>query len=377
MGLDRFANFISKSINNDGIEELFINNNIRKIIANHIIFDINFLIYQEIIEIENEINDIIKILLCIPSSLYDLNILEELIKKILNQDHWYLYNMNYDLYSIFDGFNEEEIIENFLSHLNQKISTQTYNDKSSIIIKQYFPDSTIIEIIIYEKIINIMFKYINNLHHNDFIISLGIFFDGIPSISKVIEQRRRRIKNFLESNEKKILFKTHFDNLLLTNKNLFECLSTKQIIDINDKKYNNLLFDYSKWMKNRFSIDKSISPSSNFIKNLELFMNIKIKQNFPKKKIFINSANENGESDLKIFKYISSNEINGDYCIHTTDSDLIHQILVQQTYYKIINKDINFTVVKYIKNYSNVKQLNNLGYAQVLDSNLIIKNILL
>ena len=63
MGLDRFANFISKSINNDGIEEISIDSNLRKIVSNHIIFDLNFLIYQEIVEIENEINDIIKVLL--------------------------------------------------------------------------------------------------------------------------------------------------------------------------------------------------------------------------------------------------------------------------------------------------------------------------
>ena len=59
MGLDRFSNFITKSINNDAIDEFNIEGNIRKIISNHIIFDLNFLIYQEIISIENEINDII------------------------------------------------------------------------------------------------------------------------------------------------------------------------------------------------------------------------------------------------------------------------------------------------------------------------------
>ena len=45
MGLDRFSNFISKMITNIGIEELSINNNVRKIIANHIIYDINFIIF--------------------------------------------------------------------------------------------------------------------------------------------------------------------------------------------------------------------------------------------------------------------------------------------------------------------------------------------
>jgi len=45
MGIDKFTNFICKSFNNNGYEELYINDNLRKIVSNHIIFDINFLIY--------------------------------------------------------------------------------------------------------------------------------------------------------------------------------------------------------------------------------------------------------------------------------------------------------------------------------------------
>ena len=84
MGLDRFANFISKSINNDGIEDIMIDNNIKLIIASHVIFDLNFLIYQEIITIENEINDIIKIILCLPFSSNKIDTLETLIQKIFS-----------------------------------------------------------------------------------------------------------------------------------------------------------------------------------------------------------------------------------------------------------------------------------------------------
>ena len=51
MGLDRFTNFISRYINNESIEEINVDKNIRKIISNHIIFDLNFLIYHEILEI--------------------------------------------------------------------------------------------------------------------------------------------------------------------------------------------------------------------------------------------------------------------------------------------------------------------------------------
>ena len=361
MGLDRFANFISKSINNDGIDELSIENNVRKIVANHVIFDLNFLIYQEIIEIENEINDIIKVILCLPFASDKGDELEKILKSIFMQPHWKLYYIGSDLEHIFDGFNEDEIINKFITYITSKISSNIdmSSDKNDGL--------SIIELVIYEKIVNVLINYVDKIHYINFMQSLSIFYDGIPSLSKVVEQRRRRIKNFMESNEKKVLFKKYFDNLLPNNKNLFENLSKEYEGNTNKEP---ILFDYFKWIKSRFTIDKSIGPSSNFIKNLELYMNIKIKKNYSKIKIYINSAKENGESDLKIFKYIAQEEIIGDCCIHTTDSDFIHQILIQQTYYKIVSKDINFTVIKYLKN------INLIGYAQVIDANLIIKNLI-
>ncbi len=363
MGLDRFANFISKSINNDGIEELKIDNNIRKIVANHIIFDLNFLIYQEIVELENEINDIIKIILCLPFAIDKGDIIEQNLKSIFMQPHWKLYYVGSDLENIFDGFNEDEIISKFINYITSKITSNVNSNSPN----EKNDGLSIIELVIYEKIVNMMITYVEKIHKPNFIQSISIFYDGIPSISKVIEQRRRRIKNFIESSEKKAIFKKYFDNLLPNNKNLFENLSKQY--DNNNLTNEPILFDYFKWIKTRFTIDKSIGPSSNFIKNLELYMNIKIKNMYPKIKIYINSAKENGESDLKIFKYISQEEINGDYCIHTTDSDFIHQILIQQCYYKIIGKDLNFSVIKYLKN------ANTLGYIQVLEANQIIKNM--
>jgi hypothetical protein len=113
MGLDRFANFISKSINNDGIEEINIDGNLRKIVSNHIIFDLNFLIYQEIVEVENEINDIIKVILCLPFSPDKGDKLEIILKSIFMQPHWKLYYIGSDLENIFDGYNEDEIIKKF------------------------------------------------------------------------------------------------------------------------------------------------------------------------------------------------------------------------------------------------------------------------
>ena len=440
MGLDRFANFISKSINNDGIEEININNNYRKIISNHIVFDLTFLIYQELINIENEINDIIKIILCLPFICENIELLEEQLDLILNQPHWKPYYNNINL--LFNGFNDDEIIQQFISFITSKTilsdNTNSVNNFNRVDSVDNFNrvdsvdnfnrvdsvdnvdnidnvdnvdnvdnidntdnvdnidntdnvdnidnvdntdnvdnvdnvDNTecisVIELVIYDKIVNVMLDMIDKIHDINFIQSLLIFFDGIPSLSKIIEQRRRRINTFLESSEKKRIFKLYFDNLETNNKKLCENLSKKYSDNIKPKT-DTLIFDYFKWIKNRFTLDKSIGPSSNFIKQIESFIKIRMLKHFPKINIYINSAQEHGESDLKIFKYIANEEITGDYCIHTTDSDLIHQILVQQSYYKIINKDINFTVAKYIKKYNSV------GYIQILEANLIIKNIL-
>ena len=352
MGIDRFSNFILKSVNNDSIEEVNVNNNIRLVASNCIIFDANFLIYQEIVEIENEVNDIIKIILCLPFINENYTLLEEYLKKILLQPHWQIYNFQ----NLFDGFNEDEIITRFITSITNKVPISNNTDELL----------SIIEIIIYEKILNKIIYLINKIHYTNFIQSIVIFFDGIPSFSKIIEQRRRRIKTHLESQERKKLYKIYFDGLEINNKKLIENLSKNYNINNNIDLY----FNYIKWIKNRFTTNKSISPASVFITNLEEFIYSKLNKLFPKCKIHINSSKENGESDLKIFKYIALNENNYDYSIHTSDSDLIHQILVQQTYYKIINRNINLCLIKYIKK-NNIDE-----FAQIIDAPNIIKHLL-
>ena len=81
MGFDKLVNFLIKNLNNDFIDDINIKANIKKIIGNHIMFDINFIIYQVLLELEDEINIIIKLILSLSLSIDNYDYIE---KKIID-----------------------------------------------------------------------------------------------------------------------------------------------------------------------------------------------------------------------------------------------------------------------------------------------------
>jgi len=327
MGFDKLMNFFIKNLSYDIIENLNINSNSKNIITNHIMFDISFIIYQNLNEIEEEINNLIKIILALPFNFND-NIIQKKLLTILSLDHWKWYKF------VFDGLNEDVIIKNFISTLTTNCENETI---------------TILDKIIIIKIINRIIEYIEKVHNTKLVKTINIFFDGIPSLSKIIEQRRRRVKHYLESQERKNNFNNFFD------------------IDNSFQEYENLSYDYLKWLKYRYTIDKSLGTKYLLTLNLEKNMLDFLQKKYKNIKINISSGNINGEADYKIFKFIYENNYSGDITIHTIDSDLVHQIIVQQNYFNITNKDITLSVIRYNSNFKNS--------IQYIEANLLIKNI--
>ncbi len=320
MGFDKLITFLNKNLPNIG-EEIFT----PSIIANHIFIDMNFLIYNSIYELEEEINKIIMIILGVTFT--EIDIINEKLNNIFNKDHWV--KLNVDMDEIIDGTTIDEIILKFNKILNNNINKLLCN-----------------------HLFNSIYNHIS-IHPIQFIKTINIFIDGIPTYSKILEQRKRRMKNYLESKRRKELFNEYFKNIL------------NSIITEDD-----ISFDYFDWIKNMYSFEKGIGPYSKSLNDIINFINQKMIDIFKNIKININNSLNYGESDYKIFKYIIDKKMDCDIVIHSCDSDFIfltiwYQILSISKY-----NDTNIMLV----NYNNLKpNIKTLYYGKKIINNLTNK----
>jgi hypothetical protein len=321
MGFDRLLTFFNKNLPNVS-EELF---DIPHVVANHIFFDMNFLVYNSINEIEEEINKIIMIIVGV--SFTDINIINSKLKTIFNGYHWKEININ--MGEILDGNNIQEIIDNFKTIITtNSIKLLTYH--------------------VYNKLNH----HIINTHNINFIKTINIFFDGIPTYSKILEQRRRRMKNYLDSKNRKQLFNKYFDNIINT-------------VIIEDE----VTFDYFDWINNMYSFDKSIGPYSTILIEICSDIEKKMTKAYNNIKIYVDKSTNYGESDYKIFKHILDHKLDCLIAIHSCDSDFIFLLIWFQLILTSKNIDVSLVFINYI----NSKNEKHLFYGKKLINSIVEK----
>jgi 5'-3' exonuclease len=159
--------------------------------------------------------------------------------------------------------------------------------------------------------------------NKDFVKSIFIAFDGIPTMAKIVEQRRRKYTKYILDEIRNRIYKK-YESSIDTIRNEFE--NSRIIIDLNCK------------------ID------SNLIKSLININNVEIE---------ISDKNEVGEGEKKIFEHISSNYNASSYLIVSPDSDVIILALLHQNLMKIKSIDSSFHIIKNIDSieYINVDQI--------------------
>lgn len=330
MGFDKLISFFNKNFLNI-CEELY---EVPQVVANHIYFDMNFLIYNSINDLETEINKIIMIILGV--SYTDINIINNKLKTIFNKFHWT--KLDADMNNILDGDNIDNILKKF----------------------KIFLDNNIVELLGWH-IYNNLNHHIINTHPLQFIKTINLFFDGIPTYSKILEQRRRRVKNYLDSKNRKKLFNEYFKDII--NSIIIE---------------DDITFDYFDWINNMYSFDKSIGPYSPMLIYLCEFINTKMIESYKNIQIYINSSVNNGESDYKIFNHINTNNIDCSIAIHSCDSDFIFLITWYQLLSTVKYTDTNMILINYNNHNDNYYKTLYFGKKiinAILDKYSIINNI--
>jgi len=284
MGIDRiYHHFYRLFGGTEYLEENSYNNSFVKLGSEIVILDGNFILYDIIFELEQDLNKIVKLILTIPHTLSEKreNIIKEIMKKINNCE---LRNIKDEILEIFENENIEVILKKLGELFNLK------NDKN-----------------LYDKILGCYYldfieKKILNLHYIEFIKEFYLVFDGIPSMPKIIEQKRRKLKNFVESTIRKLNIEEKFNNM-------------PNFLYPDE---NGNYFDYNLFIKNKISLSKSFGPTSNIFSYLENLI-INKKYNF---KVNVNNTNNFEEADYKIFNLLKQFE-NKTITLHCSDFDFI------------------------------------------------------
>jgi len=235
------------------------------------------------------------------------------------------YDLNYYLYSIIINDKDDKCISIEDTYNVCFTTTQEFND--------YFTQNKVDNIVktnIYEHIKNL----VKTLNNNESLQEIFISFDGLPTMSKIVEQRKRKYTSYMISCFKEHIYKKYSNTISDNKKNFYN-----NMVSFNKRKslFNTIYDNYQDIYNNIDSFDYK-NELKNMCKNL--------------KSVIISSDYEFGEGEKKIMEDIMNNKKEGSYVIVSPDSDIVLLSLMIQN--KLIKEKINntFSIVRYNKNNS-------------------------
>lgn len=339
MGLDKvYYTFYRLFGGNEDMEENNFDNGFNYIPCEVLFIDGNFVLYQIISKIEEDINNILKVILAISHNSNRNNLLDYL-DNLLNDSPLKSFKEYFEEIFYLDS------LESMILMLRDKtVNVEKKDNRLNDIICEYYLE--------YIK------SNILDLHNIELLKEFYLIFDGIPSGFKIIEQRRRRLKNFLESNLRKRLLG---DKMI----NFPKRLSLNKINNID------MIFDYGEFVENMITLPKSFGPSSDVFKMIGLKVRNYLKKSNERLTFWYSGVNENGEADFKIVhlcRLVKYNNI----VIHCSDFDFI---ILGSRLQKEINKKIylirhfkeKYLIINFIK--LNERVLNYLSNKYEIEKN--------
>lgn len=262
MGIDKLFNGL---VRNDIIKDNGIVIGLKKKMdANYVYIDFNSLMYGITTNVERELNYLLYSLILL---LTDRIKLTDKAEKIMKK--WKL--------------NECHTLEKFVEHFDEKILNET----------------------IFDDIENSIIYIITKLLNPENINLIYIAADGIPQMSKINEQKKRKYNAYIISDIKNEIKKRHMsENNMPEKRLLYEkykiCIEKKRIQSLADFMGSSIKIFMSDNFKNMIS---TYAPNLN--------------------EIIVSHQRIYGEGEKKMIEHIITNKRQGKYIIYSPDSDLI------------------------------------------------------
>lgn len=345
MGLDKiYFTFYRYFGSTEDLEENKYDSRLKYVPANSIFLDGNFVLYNVLSKLESDLNSLLKIILSVPHN-SDRDKLIELVKNLFERTPLKEYEDYFE-----DIFNLGDLESMILLLRKKSLDVESSDNRILDIICDYYVEY------VNEKVLG--------MHNLDFLKNFYLIFDGIPSGFKIIEQRRRRLKNFMESQLRKKLLGNKLKDI--------EGELGEYEIEI-DKKSEKLIYDYGLYVKNIITLGKSFGPSSVIFEKImkKLYVNV---INY-KIKFWYSGVNEPGEGDYKIVHLIrmckSENVV-----IHCSDLDFLVlgsrlQTKYEGNIYMIRHNVDNYCVANFVRLNNRISEYLVKKYNCVNESNLI------